>query len=194
MWARLIEALIVNDQLPAALEALDVSDLRAMVGVRLADGLLAEANSKRRRQEARAEPPTRMHPADLERLADMIASRLAELPVEPPAGELVDAQEVARRVNVAPRWVRDHAAELGAVRVGDGPRPRLRFDPASVAEALTARSVSKGSPAPDRPVRRRGSRSAPADGSAGYPLLPVRGYSPGQHKRPPVPRERPPRG
>jgi hypothetical protein len=39
-------------------------------------------------------------------------------------------------------WVREHAAELGAIRVGDGPKGALRFDLRRVKAAWT--SVASG--------------------------------------------------
>ena len=41
----------------------------------------------------------------------------------------LDAQEVARQLGVSREWVYEHADELGAMRIGSGPRPRLRFPP-----------------------------------------------------------------
>jgi|GEM_PF-735368 len=83
---------------------------------------------------------------------------------------LVDAAELARRLSVNRAWVYAHAAELGAVMIGDGPRPRLRFDPEIAAEALRehARSVSTPqSSAPREPRYRRPRREQPV------PLLPI---------------------
>jgi len=51
---------------------------------------------------------------------------------------MLTAAQVAARLNVDRGWVYAHAAELGVVRLGDGPRPRLRFDPAVVAQRLVA--------------------------------------------------------
>lgn len=45
----------------------------------------------------------------------------------------VDAAEMARRLDVTREWVYEHAHELGAVRIGHGPRPRLRFPPGHAA-------------------------------------------------------------
>jgi hypothetical protein len=61
------------------------------------------------------------------------------------AGELLTAAEVARRHGVDRSWVYAHADELGALRLGDGPKPRLRFDPERVRDALDARSAGEGS-------------------------------------------------
>jgi hypothetical protein len=101
-----------------------------------------------------------LHPDDLATLADLVAERvLAGLAEErrPDAEErLLTAAEVARRFRVSPEWVRENAERLGALRLGDGPRPRLRFDPARVAEELSVRSV-RGSPT-RRIVRRSGCR------------------------------------
>jgi hypothetical protein len=41
----------------------------------------------------------------------------------------LDAQEVARQLGMTREWVYEHADELGATRLGTGPRPRLRFPP-----------------------------------------------------------------
>jgi hypothetical protein len=75
---------------------------------------------------------------------EALASRLAELldvvgRAEPEAPrQMISAAEVSARWGVARRWVYNHAAELGACRLGSGPRPRLRFDPVEVAERLGA--------------------------------------------------------
>ena len=58
---------------------------------------------------------------------------------------LMTAQEVAARFNVQRSWVYAHADELGVVRLGRGRKPRLRFDPAVVAQQLL--------PAPGRASR-----------------------------------------
>lgn len=121
--------------------------------------------------------PERLHPADLELLADLIADRiLAGGTVSPDASELVDAAKVARRFGVSVEWVRDHADELGVVRLGDGPRPRLRFDLEQVRRAMAARQTSDDSPPPPEPASppvhaRRRRRGATADAQ----LLPIRG-------------------
>jgi hypothetical protein len=55
---------------------------------------------------------------------------LLRRPAEPADG-LLTAAQVAARFNVDRGWVYAHAEQLGVVRLGDGPRPRLRFDPRS---------------------------------------------------------------
>ncbi len=95
-------------------------------------------------------------------LVEAVARRVVELLREsgldaPARSRLIEAPEAAERLGVSAEWVRDHALELGAVRLGDGPRPRLRFDPERVAEALNRRSGGGGSK-----EQRSGSRSGPA--------------------------------
>ena len=75
---------------------------------------------------------------------EALVGRLAELlgveeRAEPEAPrKMISAAEVSARWGVARRWVYNHAAELGACRLGCGSRPRLRFDPVEVAERLGA--------------------------------------------------------
>src|SRR4051812_42729592 len=65
---------------------------------------------------------------ELELLADLIAARLeARSGRNIPQSRYLTAREVADRYGVSPAWVRAHAERLGARRLGDGPRPRLRF-------------------------------------------------------------------
>jgi hypothetical protein len=67
---------------------------------------------------------------------------------------------------VSEDWVRDHAAELGAIRVGDSSRGPLRFDSKKVAAAIDRRR--DGRPQPARRPRRPGPRP-----SGGVKLLPL---------------------
>lgn len=70
---------------------------------------------------------------------------------------LLTTPEVAEQLSMSPEWVREHAAELGASRMGSSPRAPLRFRPAAIAEALdrwqldipAARSAA-GRPGPRR--------------------------------------------
>jgi hypothetical protein len=66
--------------------------------------------------------------------------------------ELLTAADIARRHGVDRSWVYANADRLGAVRLGDGPKPRLRFDPERVRAALDARSPSEGSRNPRAPA------------------------------------------
>lgn len=67
-----------------------------------------------------------------------------------PPPRLLTAAEVARWWGVDRSWVYNHAEDLGARRLGEGRRPRLRFDADEVAERLGAprlqRRDSRGFP------------------------------------------------
>lgn len=76
-----------------------------------------------------------LDPADVDAIAQRVAELLRGEPVSP---ELIDAAEVARRHGMSRDWVYEHADELGACRLGSGPRARLRFAPAVVAEYAEA--------------------------------------------------------
>jgi hypothetical protein len=91
------------------------------------------------------------------------------------AGGLVDASAIAARFGVTAAWVRSNADRLGAVRLGTGARPRLRFDPAKVDAELTAGVGSRGSHEPISPLRRRMRRRREYRTGTGVELLPIRG-------------------
>jgi hypothetical protein len=86
--------------------------------------------------------------------------------------ELVDAAELARRLGIERSWVYSHTIELGAIKLGTGAKPRLRFDPEIAARVL--RKVD-GKPATAPPAR-SGKRAGQPQGSEGrVELLPIRG-------------------
>ena len=119
-------------------------------------------------------------PADyddvLDRLADLLAERLAVRlsgRVLTGAEPLVDAAEIARLHGKTRSWVYEHAGELGAVRLGSGPRPRLGFSPARVAEQLETVDAPATTPLPaPAPAPRRRQRASRT--TTGAPLLHVR--------------------
>lgn len=95
---------------------------------------------------------------------EAVAQRVAELiRGEDVSPELVDASEVARRFGVSRDYVYEHSADLGAVKLGDGPKARLRFNPATVAERLNAPK-----PSPPKAPRRHRRRASDIE------LLPIR--------------------
>ena len=105
---------------------------------------------------------------------EAIARRVVELLEQRGLGrrELVDAAELARRFGIERSSVYTHAIELGAVKLGNGAKPRLRFDP-EVAERVL-RKVDEA-PAADPPAR-SGKRAGRPRGSADRgELLPIRG-------------------
>lgn len=92
------------------------------------------------------------------------------------AERLVTPAELATFLAVDRSYVYEHADELGAYRLGSGPRARLRFDLEEVRRR-TSCSVSRESAAaepapqaPPRPCRRQRL-------GTNVPLLPIRGRS-----------------
>jgi hypothetical protein len=47
---------------------------------------------------------------------------------------LLTVAEVAERLKMSPKWVYAHQRRLGVIKLGDGPKARLRFDPRAVEE------------------------------------------------------------
>jgi hypothetical protein len=110
---------------------------------------------------------SRLDSRDVEAIARRVAELLADQLAEPRRPKpLMSAAEVAAFLGIDAEFVRDHADELQALRLGDGPKARLRFRPEAVEEFL----VSKPEPKPV-PTRRRRRRSSPSN----VKLLPIRG-------------------
>lgn len=106
---------------------------------------------------------------------DAVARRVVEILEERglQQRELVDAGELARRLGVERSWVYSHGIELGAVKLGDGPKARLRFDPEIATRVLRRVGEVPAADPParsgERAVRPRRSRRPEVS------LLPVRG-------------------
>ena len=84
---------------------------------------------------------------------------------------LLEPAELAERLGKSRAWIYEHADELGAIRLGEGPRPRLLFDPELARERLAALAGRNGAaPSSPRPSKRR-RRRTPKDTE----LLPVKG-------------------
>jgi hypothetical protein len=100
--------------------------------------------------------------AQLDQLADRIADRLRAS--SPPVHRLVDAQRLADALGVRRATVYEHADELGAIRLGGGSKPRLRFDLEKAQEAFACyaskrsqgSNASAGAESDDPGKRRRG--------------------------------------
>lgn len=111
---------------------------------------------------------------------EVIARRVVELLEQRglQGRELVDATELARRFGIERSWVYSHAIELGAVKLGSGPKPRLRFDPEIAARVL--RKVGEV-PAADPPAR-SGKRAGQPQGrgKSEVRLLPIHGQGENQ--------------
>ena len=112
----------------------------------------------------------RLDPQTVEAIARRVVELLEKRGLQ--NRELVDAAELARRLGIERSWVYSHAIELGAVKLGGGAKPRLRFDPEVAARVL--RRVGEG-PAADPPAH-SGKRVGQPQGSEGrVELLPIRG-------------------
>ena len=73
-------------------------------------------------------------------------------------GRLATASEVARALGVSRSWVYANKVRLGAIRLGSGPRARLRFDLAEAQAAFAANPGHQPDPEPTLPPRRRARR------------------------------------
>jgi hypothetical protein len=133
-----------------------------------------EGSRKEPDPRAQQDRDLRLDPESVEAIARRVAELLA--PRREEAGtrgsrRLLSAAEVSEWWGVERSWVYGHAEELGAIRLGTGRRPRLRFDPDLVAERLEAsvpqvRSRDRG--------RRRGARRSRRIPAAPVDLLPLK--------------------
>jgi hypothetical protein len=112
--------------------------------------------------------------ADLS-FVDAVARRVVELLREEGAvprdgPRLLTVAAVSQEFGVSTDWLYTNARPLGAIRLGSGPRARLRFDRATIADRI-AKVASNASRerSSQRGKRRRGTR----DG-ADVDLLPIR--------------------
>lgn len=118
-------------------------------------------------------------PETIERIAQRVAQLLRHEPppldddratVPAAQRDLMDAEQLAKHLGLTRAWIYEHAQDLGAIQVGNGPRPRLRFDPALAREALHARQRrEEPTSAPTRPPGRPRRRPT----TTSVPLLPV---------------------
>jgi hypothetical protein len=77
---------------------------------------------------------------------EAIAGRVAALLKRPgtSAARLLAPKELASALNVSLDYVYEHAADLGAMRLGDGPKARLRFDLHTARQAMSERKQPPG--------------------------------------------------
>ncbi len=94
--------------------------------------------------------------ADVEAIAEATARKLAEFIGE--RGKtfgLVGPRELAEGLGVSLDYVYAHAAELGAMRLGSGPKAPIRFDLDRARQSLEARRTDSRRPGrPRRGLRR----------------------------------------
>jgi DNA-binding Lrp family transcriptional regulator len=96
-------------------------------------------------------------------LIDAVARRFLELVRQEATGadppDLLTVAEVAARLKMSPKWVYAHQRRLGVIKLGDGPKARLRFDPRAVAELRQADAEPDLTAAPpERPPKVKRSR------------------------------------
>jgi hypothetical protein len=103
--------------------------------------------------DSNLERAANLTPADVERIADRVVQHVGELLRPHLWFGLEDAAEVARRLRVHESWVYAHADELGAIRLGNGEKARLRFDLERVARAIGVTETERGRGGPGRPRR-----------------------------------------
>ena len=106
-----------------------------------------------------------LHDALVEAIAERVAAKLAS----PPITGLVTARVLAERLSVSVDFVYAHADQLGVVRLGNGPKARLRFD-LERAEAQSAEAARRVNGGATRRTRRRREPALPP----GVPLIPGR--------------------
>lgn len=89
---------------------------------------------------------------------------------------LVDVAAVAAYLGVSHAYVYEHQVELGARRLGTGPKARLRFSLEEIDERLRVCPTGRRSGEPDSGsvVRKPRRRRSPALGTT-VELLPIRG-------------------
>jgi hypothetical protein len=122
----------------------------------------------------------KLDPPTVEAIARRVVEILEQRGLQ--SRELVDAAELARRFGIERSWVYSHAIELGAVKLGSGPKPRLRFDPQIAARVLRKAGEQTTADPPARSGKRADRPSA--GGGSEVRLLPIRGE--GENEPPPA--------
>jgi hypothetical protein len=112
----------------------------------------------------------RLGDGDVERIAQRTVELLLEhLGATDSPTRIVDAAYIARRFGVERKWVYQHKNDLGALPMGKGRRPRLRFDLRRVEAAFEEMRTAT------HPPRRRGRPKKQSSGSAPLGLGPTAG-------------------
>ena len=85
---------------------------------------------------------------------DAVARRVVELlrdehfPAAAGTPRLMTVAQVSREFGVSPHWVYAHAAALGVIRLGSGPRARLRFERDTIATRISRLGSNGRGPRP----------------------------------------------
>ncbi len=104
-----------------------------------------------------------------EAVAARVVERLRDEAVPPSEPGLVDAAALARALGVSPSYVYSRSSELGARRLGNGPKARLRFDLKRAVEVHANREPESAAPAALQTAKPRPRRAA-----SSVALLPVK--------------------
>jgi predicted DNA-binding transcriptional regulator AlpA len=94
-----------------------------------------------------------------EAVADVLAERGLVVYAGPsPSARVLKVADVARLLGRSSAWVYEHAAELGAIRMGRGPKARIGFDLATIEQ--WKREHELAAPQRRQPTRPRPRRTA----------------------------------
>jgi hypothetical protein len=109
-------------------------------------------------------------------LVDAVARRVVELlreegAVSRPGPRLLTVAAVSQEFGVSTDWVYANAGPLGAIRLGSGPRARLRFERATIADRIANVASHAGRDRASQRGKRRRATSKGPDGD----LLPILG-------------------
>jgi len=80
--------------------------------------------------------------AHVEALAQRVVELLRTETRENVGPRLIDASPLAAELGVERSWVYEHANELHPIRLGTGPKARLRFDALAVRAAFAAHNLT----------------------------------------------------
>ena len=119
-------------------------------------------------------------PQAVEQVASRVAQMLqrqqqqsAEIPGAKEQQGFLNVAQLARHLGLNPAWIYEHADELGAIRIGDGPKARIRFDLYTATQALRQHQPGRTQgPATAKPRKPRRSPASPYRTNA--PLLEIR--------------------
>lgn len=93
-----------------------------------------------------------------EAIADVLAERGLVVYAGPSASaRVLSAREVSKLLGRSAPWVYDHATELGAIRMGNGPKARIGFDLANIEQWKRDNQIRP--PQPRKPPHRRSRRN-----------------------------------
>jgi hypothetical protein len=140
-------------------------------------GSLTPMAHYQRTQPPEGSPPAgpALDAASIEAVARRVVELIHDEGGSPTGRQLVDAATLAAELGVDRSWVYSHSGELGAVKLGTGSKPRLRFDREVALEVFAGYATqqpqhpgtSSGAEwaAPPGRHRRRSPNGRPAPGS-----------------------------